>query len=335
LFNRTVQISEDHETVLIILNDESFEVTTFRSNNNNQQRSIEEDLTLRDFTINALAMDEKGHVIDIISGTQDLNEKVIRLVNNDEQRLLEDPLRIIRALRFQGELGFIIDRETLEQIKQLKTNLQDVAVERLLTECERLFASPFYQQAITTLKETGVHTHLPIFHENPSLINPLLQLNKRLASFDELIAYLSINNDQVSITDWCRAWKCSKETKARSKEIVWAIDFFKENGLDEWLIYSLRSELYDSFIRVVSALEIEQSITRNDVISISDRLPIQSRQQLKIDGSDLIQLFPTYRRGRWIEESLRTLEKGVLYGKITNEHNTLKEWILCHPPVND
>jgi tRNA nucleotidyltransferase/poly(A) polymerase len=126
-------------------------------------QTIEEDLARRDFTINAMAIEVReiegnkirGVLIDPFGGLEDLERGVIRAVRNPVARFMEDPLRILRALRFAVKLGFEIEPETLEAIKALHGELRRVSAERIREELEKmLLADPV--TAVKLIYETGV-----------------------------------------------------------------------------------------------------------------------------------------------------------------------------------
>src|SRR5699024_2930568 len=120
IFPKTIPLGVDHGTVIIRHKGHSYEVSTFRfpeqvridddhSKNEQIQLLLYNDLKHRDFTINAIAMDRHGKIIDPFKGREDLEQQTIKMINNDAERLKEDPLRIMRAFRFVSELGFQID----------------------------------------------------------------------------------------------------------------------------------------------------------------------------------------------------------------------------------
>src|SRR5699024_4477810 len=158
----------------------SYEVTTFRLDGEySDQRHpdsvqfidrIDEDLERRDFTINALAMDKKGKIIDLFAGKKDLARKMIRTVGNGYDRFNEDPLRIIRAFRFSSQLVFSIEKETLKAIHQVKDQIETLAIERITNEFTKLFAGSFVHYAIEYLKMTDIYKYLPILSEHPQII---------------------------------------------------------------------------------------------------------------------------------------------------------------------
>lgn len=145
---RVVLTGFRHGTVTVVTDEQCFEVTACRSDGEYKDmrrpesvsftRSIESDLSRRDFTINAMAYSDEDGLIDLFGGYDDLKKGIIRCVGDPERRFSEDALRIMRALRFSSELGFEIEKETAETALKLKDNLDAVSQERKLAELRRL-----------------------------------------------------------------------------------------------------------------------------------------------------------------------------------------------------
>ena len=122
LFPRTVDTGIKHGTVTVLLEREGFEVTTYRIDGAYEDgrhpsevsftANLREDLRRRDFTINAMAYNEKDGLMDLYGGIADLEAGVIRCVGKAEERFNEDALRMLRAVRFSAQLGFRIEEET-------------------------------------------------------------------------------------------------------------------------------------------------------------------------------------------------------------------------------
>lgn len=117
--------------------------------------SLKEDLARRDFTINALATSGK-EVIDFFGGQKDLQNKVLRAVGDAKKRFSEDALRMMRAIRFSCELGFIIDMGTFEAIKEKAKNIEFVSAERIRDEFVKIIASDLAHEGIELLKLSGL-----------------------------------------------------------------------------------------------------------------------------------------------------------------------------------
>ena len=148
-----------HGTVTVLSGSYPCEVTTYRADGEYTDhrrpdgvtftRSLREDLARRDFTVNAMAMDETGEVVDPFGGREDLRAHILRCVGEPAKRFSEDALRILRALRFAATLGFSIEYETKEAIFSLKDDLHYVAAERVREEITKLLLGDHSEEILT------------------------------------------------------------------------------------------------------------------------------------------------------------------------------------------
>ncbi len=153
-----------HGTVTVLMDGEAFEITTFRIDENyldNRRpekvlftRSLEEDLSRRDFTVNAMAYSEKTGVVDIFGGISDLEHGIIRTVGDADARFSEDALRIMRALRFSSVLGFEIEKETADSIFRNRALLKNISVERIYSEFTKLLCGKDAKKVIFEHSDT-------------------------------------------------------------------------------------------------------------------------------------------------------------------------------------
>lgn len=159
-------------TVTAILNKESFEITTFRSDSLESDgrkpsevifvKSLKEDVLRRDLTINALAYNEEEGLIDYVNGYNDLLNKKIQFIGNIESRLKEDILRCLRALRFSYSLGFSMDNNTRNMCcKYFKKYYSKLSIERIRDEILKIFSyndlgDDFYLTFLPLLSETVI-----------------------------------------------------------------------------------------------------------------------------------------------------------------------------------
>lgn len=165
LFRRTVDTGLKHGTVTVLMDKESYEVTTYRIDGEYEDgrhpkevaftASLEEDLKRRDFTINAMAYHPDRGLVDLFHGMDDIRAEIIRCVGNPLERFGEDALRILRAVRFSAQLGFSIEEETKKGIEELAPNLKLVSAERIQTELVKLLVSP-HPDYFLTAYETGI-----------------------------------------------------------------------------------------------------------------------------------------------------------------------------------
>ena len=196
LFSATIDTGLQHGTVTVVIEKEGFEVTTFRldgdyTDGRHPDRvaftsSLTEDLRRRDFTINAMAYSEKRGLIDEFDGERDLEDGVIRAVGDACERFSEDALRMLRAIRFAGQLNFKIEEKTFDAIKELSSNISKVSVERIAKELEKLLLSgnPEY---IALVYETGIFSviapEVAMLFENCEISASIKALSR--ASFPE------------------------------------------------------------------------------------------------------------------------------------------------------
>lgn len=151
LFPKTFDTGIEHGTVTVLWYGTGYEVTTFRTEGKYSDhrrpdhvefsRSLEEDLSRRDFTINAMAYNDTEGLVDIFGGMDDIDKKIIRCVGNAKERFTEDALRLLRAVRFAAQLGYEIESETYEAIKELAPTLSKISAERIQAELNKILLS--------------------------------------------------------------------------------------------------------------------------------------------------------------------------------------------------
>lgn len=151
LFNKTFDTGIEHGTVTVLLDREGFEVTTYRIDGKYEDsrhpsevtftRNLRDDLLRRDFTINAMAYNDKDGLVDIFGGLEDLKQKNIRCVGNARARFSEDALRILRGVRFAAQLGFQIGDSTRQGMRELAPTLQNISAERIQVELIKMITS--------------------------------------------------------------------------------------------------------------------------------------------------------------------------------------------------
>ena len=165
LFKRTIDTGIQHGTVTVMIGNVGYEVTTYRIDGEYEDSrhpkeviftpSLEEDLKRRDFTINAMAYNEREGLVDLFGGMEDIDRKMIRCVGDPMARFGEDALRIMRAVRFSAQLGYEIDEGTKEAIRKLAPNLRNISAERIHAELVKLVTSD-HPEYLRIAYETGI-----------------------------------------------------------------------------------------------------------------------------------------------------------------------------------
>ena len=163
---RVIETGIKHGTVTVIADTHPVEITTFRIDGSYTDSRhpdgvcftgrIEEDLMRRDFTVNAMAYNDRAGLVDPFGGRSDLKARTIRAVGDSEKRFSEDALRIMRAFRFSAQLDFSINESTLSGAKKCRSGLENIARERISVEFLKLVTAPDPKEAIALMVESGV-----------------------------------------------------------------------------------------------------------------------------------------------------------------------------------
>ncbi|PWU68659.1 CCA tRNA nucleotidyltransferase [Gracilibacillus dipsosauri] len=337
IFDKVIPTGIKHGTVLVRSQQLSFEITTFRKESGYQDHrhpdsvtfvsDIEEDLSRRDFTMNALAMARNFKVIDPFGGESDIKAQIIRMVGNPNHRLQEDPLRMMRAVRFSSQLGFAVDPITLKAIQKNALLLEHIAVERIAVEWEKLLTGSYMRKGLQLLLETGIHSHLPLLSEHVEVQNQLKKLKVPFPSMTAFIAWAHLLKRNTPISAWSRKWKLSNQQKKDANLLVKVFDILYDENQWKWAVYLLPERLISSFVAVYTSFT-KQPITMEKIIDIKRNLPINSRAQLDINGKDVMKCFPERSKGPWIQKNLERVEQAVVNGEIENDSKKISEWIL-------
>lgn len=165
LFPRTIDTGILHGTVTVMKNHVGYEVTTYRIDGEYEDArhpkevsftsNLVEDLKRRDFTINAMAYNDRVGLVDEFDGVGDLKNQIIRCVGEPKDRFGEDALRMLRAVRFSAQLGFSIEKRTKDAIGELAENLHKISAERIRVELVKLLISD-HPDYLRVAYETGI-----------------------------------------------------------------------------------------------------------------------------------------------------------------------------------
>ena len=166
---KTIPTGKEFGTITLVLGDNTYELTTFRSDSEYEdlrhpktvtyEKDINKDLGRRDFTMNAIALELstfKTQIIDPYFGFSDINKKIIRAVGDADERFYEDALRMLRACRFSAQLGFIIEKETLEAIRKNAHLIRNVSDERVRDELLKLLEGEYAYFGLEYMFKTGL-----------------------------------------------------------------------------------------------------------------------------------------------------------------------------------
>lgn len=326
VFNRTVDIGIQHGTVLVIVPEGPVEVTTYRTDGEYTDhrrpeevhfvRSLKEDLQRRDFTMNAIAMRRDGSFVDFYGGQRDIEASVIRAVGEAKVRFAEDALRMLRAVRFSAQLGFSIEAATLQAMQQKAPDIAWVAKERMKAELDKLWIGKDVYNGIKKLKESGLVSYL----QGDFQVDHWRGFAVENATCGW--AYFALGQKE-NWQEVLRAYRLSNKEMAFVKAVLSAF-YALQNGWTsmDYFTYSLE-ELETA--HYFAQLKEQVTISQHSIREVQARLPIRNRQELVVNGMDLLQ-WSEQKRGPWLKEALQMILTAVVNGELINERNHIKDW---------
>ena len=317
IFPKSIDTGIQHGTVTILVNGESYEVTTFRKEdeyvNHRAPDKVEfvsdlkEDLDRRDFTINAMALDYKGSLFDFHNGEADLKNKIIKTVNDPNERFFEDALRMLRAFRFSSRLGFDIDSNTLVAIKRNAKLIEYVSIERIVNEFRKLLEGKGNINSMQLMLDSMLNSYIP-FLKDIEVIEDFSEY-----TFCQSL-YILLKTNNISFDD-LKSLKLSNKEIKLVKEYDKIRNDFKNNKPLELILYKYDIEdvrFICSYFKYEDESEIEKI-----------KLPITSFNDIDIESEEII-AFINRKPGPWIKEIIVLLEYEILLnGLVNNKKNIL------------
>ncbi|WP_034550014.1 CCA tRNA nucleotidyltransferase [Carnobacterium funditum] len=347
IFPKTIDVGIEHGTVMVLKNDETYEVTTFRTESTYQDfrrpdqvvfvRSLNEDLKRRDFTVNALAMTQDGEVIDFFDGVNDLKNGLIKAVGSPEERFFEDALRMMRGVRFVSQLNFIMDSETKKAIHIHHALLEKIAVERIQVEFIKLLLGEGRQKGLNLFVESELYLYCPGLagYQKELVCFSTLRnsqnhkLMSSLSAWTLLLFALGKKEDEVNL--FLRSWKCSKRMIQQVKIALKALTIRTKQPLDDLLLYQSGYEIIREVEELLTFLNKTADLSR--LQKLNNQLPIKDKKEIAVTGFDLLAYFDA-KPGKWLGEALDKIEVAIVLGEINNEKEAILSWLSTTDKVN-
>lgn len=327
---RVIETGIRHGTVTVLIDGESVEVTTYRVDGAYADHrhpdtvrftaSLTEDLARRDFTINAMAYDPVGGIVDPFGGQADLKRGRIRCVGDPARRFDEDALRILRALRFASVLSFQLDPATAAQIHAQAPLLRMVSAERICVEWKKLICGAAASSVLRTYPDVAAQV-LPELAPDAAVPERwaarVMRVGQGEADFAGRMALLLRG---FAVEDAMRALRCDRQTIRSTVQIAAAPDWLPtadaaaarrglaDFGPDGWAMY-LRT--FPPEIRRAMEAETASVLRRGDCWRVD---------QLAIGGTQLTALG---LRGRSVGTVLNDLCAAVIDGTLPNTADAL------------
>ncbi|TMU88323.1 CCA tRNA nucleotidyltransferase [Bacillus sp. BHET2] len=337
IFPKTVDVGIEHGTILVLHEGRGYEITTFRTESAYADfrrpdkvefiRSLDGDLTRRDFTMNSMAMNLEGEVYDPFNGQGDIHNRLIRTVGSPNLRFTEDALRMMRGVRFVSQLGFKLDSTTCAALTEHSSLLGHIAVERKTMEFEKIVSGDWKHEALKLLVTTNLYKELPYLDQQKEAlleVAKLPQLGK--LNKEQTWLLLLVYMETVNPKRFLKGWRLpSKMIKERCKEL----EIFKERRKFGWSKPLLYQAGLESAMNVEKVNECVESIADSSEEHVKEEfrmLAISSRKELDVTGNDLMD-WTTQKGGPWMKELLSEIELAVINEKITNEKDEIRRWL--------
>ena len=333
VFEKTIDVGIEHGTVLVLHQDESYEITTFRTESTYQDyrrpdhvdfvRSLEEDLKRRDFTINALALNAQGQIIDLFHGLEDLQNKRLKAVGIAAERFQEDALRMMRGLRFVSQLGFDLEEQTQAAITTHAPLLSKISVERICIEFEKLLLGQNAQQAFQLFITTDCFKYCPQLADKQHFLQQMSEI-LRFPIQDLSVAWcLLIDQLEIAIKHqkaFLKEWKLSNQRIHEVLLLREALEIIKQRPLDVLDYYQLNETCLTQLFYIAPFYDL--ALSKESLLNQYRLLVIHSLKDLAINGNDLMRAL-NRRGGLWLKETLVHCERAVLLKEVANEREAL------------
>lgn len=339
IFPQTADIGIEHGTILVIYKGIPYEITTFRTESGYSDfrrpdkvefiRSLTEDLKRRDFTMNAMAMDRVGSLIDPFNGQKAIQTKQIVTVGEASERFGEDALRMMRAVRFVSQLGFTIEENTLSALSKMPHLLEKIAVERKLAEFEKILTGPSRTEALSILMKTGLYKSLPGLEVSGTSLNSMTHFSLYTLSKVEMWTLLVhlLNLTEEGTSQFLRNWKLPVK---QMKEVLKTLHWLQFRLHNQWTIIDVYNAGKDVMLSAEkltqSSLGIEP-VLNTDLVELYESLPIKNRSELDVSGNDLLSWF-NREPGPWVKDYLQLIEEKVIKGELVNGRANIREWLI-------
>ncbi len=302
--------SNEYGAVKLITNDSRIDITTYRRDlkYNGSRRRVEieyvdnllDDINRRDFTMNTLCMNKEGNIIDVLNGKEDIEKKIIRCVGNIDDRLNEDPLRMLRAVRFATTLNFEIEEELYKELKRNRTLIAQLSRERIKEELNKILTSTNALRGLKMMRNLGFLDYVGI-------------------DFNDNLVYVSDICGMYSQLTLKKEFPFSKEEKETIKAVKNILNY---GIIDENVIFT-----YGLYISLVAGSIL--GVEREYITSLEKNLPIKRIKDIKISSDEICSIL-NIKPNKIIHLVYDELKDLILKGKLINDNNSIKEYLMIN-----
>ncbi len=331
--NRTLDVGKKYGTIILITQHDNVEITTFRADGTYSDGrkpdavffsdSIEEDVSRRDFTINAMAYHPIRGIVDLFEGSNDLQAKRIRTVGIPHERFGEDYLRMLRCIRFATVLQFEIEEETFRAVQSGAVNIRQISSERVREELVKIMLAERVDLGLSLLCDSGLATYvfpsLAVFRRECPKRFEILQSVLRQTALNLLLRFSVLFYFLKSSEDLYRIRPTNEEVEIVEGVIKFKLPSEISRIQVKKVMNAIKPSVLEYALRTLSACgdraeEAERFMTEKK--SVEDSEEPYRISELMLNGDDLLRM---------------GIEKGPQVGKILHR---LNEWVIENPTGN-
>ncbi|SDI28226.1 hypothetical protein [Natribacillus halophilus] len=283
--------------------------------------SLEENLAARDFTVNAIAVNAKGAVIDPFHGQKDVHARVLRLLH--DEAIAVDPLRILRAARLMANDQFLVDEATVNACKTYRYRLTRVPGERVGDELNRLLYTEHASKGFQWLAEQDIIAVLSPGTPDTSFTFSALDMVDTLTE-KWVVFFFQLGEEHIRTS--LRKWRRSERLIKNVERLFFYTRKRLKSGWSRQRLYEAGQALAVAAEKTAHALSGNVPGGRIDVCRQIAALPISSRQDLAVHPLE-ISTYIDREPDAWLGEVLQELEKAVVDGEVSNERAAILAWV--------
>lgn len=284
----------------------NIDITTYRKEKKYDNRkpieieyvsNLLEDINRRDFTINSICLDKNDKILDLLNGKEDLKKGIIRSLGNANDKFTEDPLRMLRAIRFASILDFDIEENTYNAIKNNYEKVSTLSPKRVKDELIKILSNKNFKKGLKLLGETKISEVLG------------LKYNEDITFTVDILGMLSqIEVKQIEYT------KEEKDNIAKIKEII------NQTRINNFTLFN-----YGLYLSYVAGDVLH--INKQTINKIYKNLPIKSMKDIDITGKEVMTLL-NLEPSKKVSEIINDVKIEILKKNLKNKKNEIKKYIL-------
>ncbi|MNO10723.1 CCA-adding enzyme [compost metagenome] len=360
IFNNVSARGEQFKVAVVSIDNKEFEIAQYRGesypkegslrpNKIHSVETLEEDVQRRDFTINGIAEDETGEITDYVCGVEDIANKIIRTIGDADERFAEDPLRMLRAIRFVSQLGYDLHKDTKKGIEKNLYRLKIIPHERVKEEINKTLKGKHVVKALKLMRELKINKY-PFYNSI---------LKKEVYMFDSFF-----NSQEITIKGAYRQLEQLKEKNLSLVDIYFVM--YKQSDYEE-AVKEFNNVMFLNSEEIFKVLVMIRHRIIIDVphpqlfLSITDQIgeqrgleylkdilnslanikgqPLDSmfdlilsqplfKYQLSINGNDIVEeglKLGINKKGKWISDALNLIQRKTVTGEIYTLRSIIEE----------